>query len=95
MVEERAIITIEVDPESELARALASEDEKAVVLVSNGARFEVMRAEDVGSGANHDPERIREALRTASGIFTPEEAERLKRDIYRWREEGTRPIDRP
>jgi hypothetical protein len=94
-IDERVMVTIEVDPESELARALAAMDEKAVVLVSNGARFSVMRAEDGDPSAGSDQERVREALRAGSGIFTPEEAERLKQDIYRWREEGTRPIDRP
>jgi hypothetical protein len=39
-------------------------------------------------------EAFRETLRAAEGIFTPEEGDRLKWDIDRWREEGTRPINR-
>jgi hypothetical protein len=51
-------------------------------------RMELETAEDEDAQAFH------EALRAAAGTFTPEEAEQLKQDIYRWREEGTRPIDR-
>jgi hypothetical protein len=94
MVKERDTVTIEVDPESELAKALAEAGEKPIVLVSDGIRYEVVRVEH-DLWKDYDPERVREALRAATGIFTPEEAEQLKRDIYRWREEGTRPIDRP
>ena len=44
---------------------------------------------------DEDAEAFREALRRAAGTFTPEEGEQLKQNIYRWREEGTRPINRP
>ena len=93
MVKERERVTIEVAPESELARALAEVDEKEIVLVSNGRRYVIDRA-PVDPSHSSDREAFREALRAAGRIFTPEEAERLKQDIYRWREEGTRPIDR-
>ena len=79
--------TITLDPDSELARALAAVDEESIVLISNGARYEVRRAED-DSPNDYDPEEFSKALREAAGTFTPEEGERLKRDIYRWREEN-------
>jgi hypothetical protein len=41
--------------------------------------------------ADYDPEAVREALWATAGTFTPEEGERLKRDIYRWRAEGSKP----
>lgn len=88
------MVTITLNPESEIARALAVVDKEPLVLVSNGERFKVSRAEP-NPADDYDPKAFREALRAAAGIFTPEEAEQLKRDIYRWREEGTRPINRP
>lgn len=94
MVKERELVTVEIDPESELAHALAAAVEKPIVLVVNGARFHVSRDESTPA-ADNDREAFREALRAVVGTLTPEEGERLKRDIYRWREEGTRPIDRP
>ena len=45
--------------------------------------------------ANYDPDAFRAALRKVAGLYTPEEADRLIENIYRAREEGTRPIDRP
>ena len=86
------MITLTLDPQSDIAKALASVDTEPVVLVSNGERFRVSR--DETTPADDDAE-FEEALRAVVGTLTPEEAERLTQDIYRWREEGTRPIDRP
>ena len=87
-------LTIHVDPESDLARALAEGETERIVLESDGVRFLVIRAHD-DSWANYDPEKVRAGLRKFAGMITPEEAERIKESIYRGREEGTRPIDRP
>ena len=94
MVKEREMVTIEVEPGSELAEALAAADKKRVVLVSDGHRYAVSSApsERVNDA---DQEEFRAAIRAAAGTFTPEEAEELKQNIYRWREEGTRPLTRP
>jgi hypothetical protein len=93
MVKERERVTIEIDPNSELARALRAGNDRDIVLISDGDRYEVVRVAR-GAADDEDAEAFREALRAAVGIFTPEEAEQLKQDIYRWREEGTRPIAR-
>lgn len=45
--------------------------------------------------ANHDPENLRAGIRAAAGTISEEEAERWIQDLYRWREEGSRPWDRP
>jgi hypothetical protein len=88
-------ITITIDPDSELGQAL---DEKAnspvVLLIRGNARFRVTRDPD-DPWSNYDPEKARAALRELTGILTPEEGERMKELIYRAREEGTRPLDRP
>jgi hypothetical protein len=93
MVRERETVTIELDPASELAKALKAAGKHPITLVSDGRRYLVSR--DPLDAVDDDAEAFREALRAAAGTFTPEEGERLKRDIYRWREEGTRPINRP
>ena len=90
----KASLTITIDPESELGRALADADGSPLILERNGARFRVTRDPE-DPWADYDPEAVRAALRAVAGTLTPDEGERLKELIYRGREEGTRPIDRP
>jgi hypothetical protein len=90
----KAPLTITIDPDSELGRALGDTNISAVVLERNGARFLVTRDPD-DPWADYDPEALRAALRAVAGTLTPDEGERLKELVYRGREEGTRPIDRP
>jgi hypothetical protein len=87
-------LTIMIDPDSELGRALDETDGEPVVLLRNGTRFRVTRDPD-DPWANYDPEKVRDGLRKFAGMLTPEEGERIKELIYRGREEGTRPITRP
>jgi hypothetical protein len=91
MVMAREMVTIEIDPESDLRKALAMADEQPRALASNGRRFGVRPIEDDDPWADYDPERVRAVGRASAGALTPEEGERLKQDIYRWREEGTKP----
>ncbi len=86
--------TISIDPESELGKALAEADKTPVVLALDGTRFRVSRSDD-DPWEKYDPARVRAGLRKIAGLISPEEADRLKEMIYRGREEGTRPIDRP
>jgi hypothetical protein len=90
MVNTQDVVTIEIEPGSELARALRAVDRNPVVIVSDGVRYEVNRAGGERD-TDDDREAFRAALRAAAGVFTPEEADRLKQDIYRWREEGSKP----
>ncbi len=86
-------LTIKVDPDSALARAL-DEAATSVVLERNGVRYRVSpEADDPWAG--YDPERVRAGLRRFAGTLSREEGERIKELIYRGREEGTRPLDRP
>jgi len=87
-------LTIVIDPDSELGRALGETDGGPVVLLRNGTRFRVTRDSD-DPWANYDPEKVREGLREIAGTLSPAEGERIKELIYRGREEGTRPITRP
>jgi hypothetical protein len=65
-----------------------------VRLERNGVVFRVSR-EEADPWAGYDPERVRAGLREVAGLITPEEAARMKELVYRGREEGTRPLDRP
>jgi hypothetical protein len=89
--------TIEVEPDGEVARVLDAAVSEPVVLVKNGVRFRVSveRETDVNPDpwANYDPERVREGMRKAAGVISPEEAERIIENIYRWRREGSRNRD--
>jgi hypothetical protein len=87
-------LTIMIDPDSELARALAATDGELVVVLRNGTRFRVTRDSD-DPWSNYDPEKVLEGLREIAGTLSPAEGERIKELIYRGREEGTRPITRP
>jgi len=53
--------------------------------------LEAAMEEDIWAG--YDPEKVRAALRERTGILTEDEAEKLIANIYRWREEGSRPAD--
>lgn len=93
-------LTITIDPDSDLGRALDESGDEPVVLLQGTNRFRVVRegAEsrtDDDLWANYDPEKLRQALHEIAGTISPEEGERMKELIYRGREEGTRPIDRP
>ncbi|MDQ3692060.1 MAG: hypothetical protein M3464_00315 [Chloroflexota bacterium] len=87
-------LTITIDPDSELGRALDETAGSPVVLVRAGARFRVTRDPD-DPWATYDPDKVRAGLRKFAGMLTREEGERIKESIYRGREEGTRPLDRP
>jgi len=87
-------LTITIDPDSELGRALDQTAGEPIVLQRNGTRFRVtLDADD--PWANYDPESVLEGLHEIAGTLSAEEGERMKELIYRGREEGTRPITRP
>jgi hypothetical protein len=76
----REPLTITIDPDSELGRALDEANGNPIVLVREGVRFRVTRDPD-DPWASYDPEKVRDGLKKVAGLLTPEE--------------GTRPIDRP
>lgn len=87
-------LTITIDPDSELGRALEDTHGEPVVLLRGGTRFRVIReAED--PWATYDPAKLRAGLKKVAGLLSPEEGDRMIETIYRGREEGTRPITRP
>lgn len=86
--------TITIDDDSELGRALEAHPHEPITLLKGRRRYRVIDDPD-DIWANYDPERVRLALEKVAGTLTPEQGNRLKEAIYRAREEGTRPPDRP
>jgi hypothetical protein len=85
----KELLTIAVDPASELARALAEADE-AVVLDSNGVRYTVAR-EDVF--ARYDAQAVLRGLRQSRGALKGVDIEALLTDLAEQRSQH--PARRP
>jgi hypothetical protein len=85
--------TIHVTETTDLPELLDDAAKAPVILERDGKRFRLSR--DEGIADEPDPERVREGLRRFAGTIGPEEGERLKAIVYRGREDGTRPPDRP
>jgi hypothetical protein len=87
-------LTITIDPDSELGRALDERGDEPVVLVRGTSRFRVTRDPD-DPWAHYDPAKLRASLQKVADLFTPEDGDRIIATIYRGREEGTWPLSRP
>lgn len=89
-------MTVKVPPGSDIVRLLDATADGPVLLEWEGVAYRLSRADEAEQiWADYDPERVRAGLRAMAGIITPEDAERMKELVYRGREEGTRPPDRP
>ncbi|MGH2365183.1 MAG: hypothetical protein ACRDHX_11115 [Chloroflexota bacterium] len=88
---------ITVRPDSELAGILDMAAKSPLLLEKNGTLFRVDVVE-VGTEASlrsYDPSAARAALRAVAGSWRDLDTEKMKRDVYRAREEGSRPITTP
>lgn len=95
---------VEIIATPEIARQLdaAEAEGKRAVLVHQGVRYELSApkpvlkiAEDKDIWKDYDPKKVHEALDATAGTWSDIDADKLIADIYRWREEGTRPPNRP
>ena len=85
---------IKVTADTALTDVLAMARKDAVVLDNNGVRYRLSReTEDIW--AHYDPAKVRAALATFGGSWRDIDADKVIEDIYRWREEGSRPANRP
>ncbi len=85
--------TIAVDPDSELAHLLDQATERPILLEKNGVRFLLSREEN--SWPEMSDEEYQRVLDETIGMLPEEEAEQMLAAIYRAREEGSHPADRP
>ena len=81
-------LTITIDPDSELGRALDETDDEPVVLLRGGTRFRVTREHDA-LWATYDPERVRRALRESAGALAGVDVVALKRELREQRSQDS------
>jgi hypothetical protein len=93
---------IEIRPDSETAQLLREAKSEPLILVLNGEQLHLSADRssqddltDEELWVNYDPALILEGLRSAAGSWEDLDGELLKEDIYRWRREGSRPLDQP
>jgi hypothetical protein len=85
--------TIHIADDSELARLLEHVDSTALRLETNGVVYRVVREDNAWAG--YDPAKVRAAVRATAGSWADLDTDALIADLYRAREEGSRPADRP
>jgi len=86
--------TIHVRDDDDIARLLNEADSYPVRLEKGGITYSLKREDDSVTGT-YDPVAVRDAVRAASSVLTPDEGEELKTYLYRARQEGSRPANRP
>jgi hypothetical protein len=90
---------VRIDPDSELARLLDEVGEMPVLLEKNGKLYrlteETTEEKTDNLWAHYDPEKARAALRRVAGSWADIDVDILIADLYRAREEGSRPSTRP
>jgi hypothetical protein len=82
-------LTITIDQESELGRALAAVDDAPIVLERGGARFRVSRDVD-DLWADYDPQRVQRALRESAGALAGVDVAVLLRELREQRSQDSR-----
>ncbi|MCL4459661.1 MAG: hypothetical protein M1136_01915 [Chloroflexi bacterium] len=92
----RELKKIHVTPGSELARLLEQAALAPLILEKDGERYRLNREEEKEDiWAGYDPEKVRKALAQTAGSWADIDTDALIADIYRAREEGSRPANRP
>ncbi len=87
---------IKVTEDTRLISLLEQVGASPMLLEKDGVvyRLEAEReAEDIWAG--YDPDKVREVLSEVAGSWADLDTDTMIADIYRWREEGSRPADRP
>lgn len=86
---------IYVDPGSELATLLDEAATTPLLLVKDGVSYRLEREEPEDIWASYDPQKVLKALEETAGTWADIDADAMIADIYRAREEGSRPESRP
>ena len=88
---------IKVTPGSELANLLEEAGALPLLIEKDGElyRLERMEKEPKDIFANYDPKAAIEGIRKAAGSWKDIDTEAFKERLYRAREEGTRPYQKP
>jgi hypothetical protein len=86
---------INVHPDSELARLLDEAAAAPVLLEKDGVVYRLTTDESADLWADYDPTKVEETLNAVAGSWSDVDADALIATLYRAREEGSRPADRP
>jgi hypothetical protein len=87
--------TIHVKSDTMLAPLLEEAAKAPIVLERGGAYFRLEALEPPDDWTSYDPDEVIAALDEVAGILSADEADTLIADLYRAREEGSRPANRP
>lgn len=85
---------IHVPNDSELAHLLDEADNGGLRLEKGGILYRLVR-EGTKEAHPYDPAAVREVVARLAGALSEDEADRLIENLYRARQEGSRPPDRP
>lgn len=85
--------TIHVVGDGELSRLLDRAATAPLRLEKDGIIFRVIREEPLWS--EYDPAKVRAAVKAAAGSWSDLDTDGMIADLYRARDEGSRPVDRP
>ena len=84
---------IKVNPNSEIARILDEAKENPVILESNGETYRLYH--EKGNDLGFDPEEMKHAIANAAGSWADLDTDVMIENLYRAREQGSRPLTRP
>ncbi len=86
---------IKIRPNSEIARLLEDARDQPLVLESNGVTYRLYREEPENIWQDYDPEKARRTIAELAGSWVDIDTDRMIQELYRAREEGSRPETRP
>lgn len=86
---------IRITPDSELARFLDAGGETPVLLEKNGKLYRLIEEPAEDDRGRYDPEKVKSAIRSTTGSWSDIDPDKFIADLYRAREEGSRPATRP
>jgi hypothetical protein len=84
---------IRIDPGSEPAHLLDEVGETSILLERDGELYRLTKEEDGWVG--YDAEKVKAAICNTTGSWADIDADTFIADLYRAREEGSRPANRP
>ncbi len=85
---------IRVSPNSDIARLLDEAREHPIILESNGETFRLSH-EKTEQASAFDPEKVKQAIAQTAGSWADLDTDKLIAELYRAREQGSRPLGRP
>lgn len=86
---------ISVPPDSELAHFLDKAGDTPLLLEKDGMLFRVTKEATVHEWEGYDPARVKAAILKTAGSWADIDTDAFMNQLYRAREDGSRPVTRP